>query len=95
MSNLLMESSVVLGLVNIALAGALFVLYRRVYASARTGFGLALLVFAGAFVMQSGLTVYSYLATMPLIPDSFAPFLFGIGLCEATGLGAAAWTATR
>jgi len=95
MSNLLMESSVVLGLINIALAGALFVLYRRVYASARTGFGLALLVFAGAFVMQSGLTVYSYLATMPLIPDSFAPFLFGIGLCEATGLGAAAWTATR
>ncbi|HLM90497.1 MAG TPA: hypothetical protein VK424_00345 [Thermoplasmata archaeon] len=95
MSNLLMEASVVLGLVSIILAGVLFALYRRLYAHTRTGFGLALLVFAGAFVVQSALTVYSYLAAMPLIPDTFAPFLFGIGLCEATGLGAVVWTASR
>ena len=93
MADLLMEASVVLGLISIGLAGVLFALYRRLYASTRTGFGLALLVFAGAFVAQSALTVYSYLATMPVIPGSFAPFLFLIGLCEATGLGAAAWTA--
>jgi len=91
----LMEASVVLGLVSIILAGVLFVLYRRLYAYTRTGFGLALLVFAGAFVVQSALTVYSYLAAMPLIPDTFAPFLFGIGLCEATGLGAVVWTASH
>jgi hypothetical protein len=95
MADPLMDASVVLGGVSIGLAGVLFALYRRVYASTHTGFGLALLVFAGAFVAQSALTVYSYLATMPLIPPSFAPFLFGIGLCEATGLGAAAWTAIR
>ncbi|MCI4370287.1 MAG: hypothetical protein L3J81_03035 [Thermoplasmata archaeon] len=95
MSNLLMEASVALGIVSIVLAGGLFLLYRRIYAQTRTGFGLALLVFAGAFVVQSALTVYSYLATMPIIPDSFAPFLFGIGLCEATGLGAVVWTASR
>ncbi len=95
MSNLLMEASVVLGLLSIALAGALFVLYRRLYAQTPSGFGLALLIFASAFVVQSALTVYSYLAAMPIIPDSFAPFLFGIGLCETTGLGAVVWTATR
>jgi hypothetical protein len=95
MSNLLMEASVALGLVSIVLAGALFVLYRRLYAHTPTGFGVALLVFAGAFVVQSGLTVYSYLATMPIIPDSFAPFLFATGLCEATGLAAIVWTASR
>jgi hypothetical protein len=95
MSDLLMEASVVLGLVSIGLAIVLFALYRRLYAQTPTGFGLALLVFASAFVVQSVLTVYSYLATMPLIPDSFAPFLFAIGLCEATGLGAVVWTASR
>ncbi|MGP8072468.1 MAG: hypothetical protein ACLPZM_04995 [Thermoplasmata archaeon] len=95
MSDLLMEASVVLGLVSIILAGVLFVLYRRLYAHTQTGFGLALLIFAAAFVVQSGLTVYSYLAAMPLIPDTFAPFLFGIGLCEATGLGAVVWTAAH
>lgn len=95
MSNVLMEASVVLGLLSIALAGALFVMYRRLYAQTPSGFGLALLIFASAFVVQSALTVYSYLAAMPIIPDSFAPFLFGIGLCETTGLGAVVWTATR
>ncbi|MGA8663909.1 MAG: hypothetical protein WB809_02415 [Thermoplasmata archaeon] len=95
MSDVLMEASVVLGLVSIILAGVLFVLYRRLYSHTRTGFGLALLVFAGAFVVQSALTVYSYLAAMPLIPDAFAPFFFGIGLCEATGLGAVVWTASH
>jgi hypothetical protein len=95
MTNLLMDASVALGLVSIVLAVILFALYRRLYTQARSGFALALLVFAGAFVIQSGLTVYSYLNSMPLIPDTFAPFLFGIGLCEATGLGAVVWTASR
>jgi hypothetical protein len=95
MSDVLMEASVVLGIVSILLAGVLFVLYRRLYHQTQSGFGLALLIFAAAFVVQSALTVYSYVASMPIIPDSFAPFLFGIGLCEATGLGAVVWTASR
>jgi len=94
-TSFLMEASVLLGLVSIALALTLFALYRRLYSQTQTGFGLALLIFAGAFVIQSGLTVYSDVTAMPLIPDSFAPFLFGIGLCEATGLGAVVWTASR
>jgi hypothetical protein len=95
MTNFLMDASVALGLISIVLAVILFALYRKLYTQARSGFALALLVFAGAFVIQSGLTVYSYLNSMPLIPDTFAPFLFGIGLCEATGLGAVVWTASR
>lgn len=90
-----MEASVVLGVISIALAAVLFALYRRLYTHTQTGFGLALLIFAAAFVVQSALTVYSYLNSMPIIPDSFAPFLFAIGLCEATGLGAVVWTASR
>jgi hypothetical protein len=90
-----MDASIVLGVVSIALAVGLFAMYRRLYAQARSPFGLALLVFAGAFVAQSALTVASDLSAMPIIPDSFVPFLFGIGLCEATGLGAMLWTASR
>jgi hypothetical protein len=95
MSDLLMDASVILGLISIGLAGVLFALYRRLYSQTKSGFGLALLVFAAAFMVQSGLTVYSYLNAMPLIPDSFTPYLFAIGLCEATGLGAVVWTASR
>ncbi|MCI4368399.1 MAG: hypothetical protein L3K09_02395 [Thermoplasmata archaeon] len=95
MTSLLMDASILLGVVSIALAIGLFSLYRRLYAQSRSPFGLALLVFAGAFVAQSGLTVFSDLSAMPIIPESFVPFLFAIGLCEATGLGAMVWTASR
>ena len=90
-----MMASVAVGLVSIGLALGLFALYRKLYQTARSRFVLALLVFAGAFVAQSALTVYSDLSAMPIIPEAFVPFLFGIGLCEATGLGALVWTASR
>ena len=90
-----MDLSVLLGMIGFGLTAVLLALYRRIYAQTRSTFGLALLVFAGAFAVQNGLMVYSYLATMPLIPDQLTPFLFGIGLCETAGLGAVLWTASR
>lgn len=95
MTDWLMDASIGVGIASIALAVGLFAVYRRLYAQTKSRFGLALLVFAGAFIAQSALTVYSDLSAMPLIPDSFVPFLFGIGLCETTGLGAMVWSATR
>jgi hypothetical protein len=95
MSDLWMTASVVVAIVTIGLAGVLFALYRRIYAQVQTNFGLALLVFAGAFVVQSSLTVYSYIAMMPLIPASMTPYMFVTGLCEGTGLSAVLWTASR
>jgi hypothetical protein len=88
-----MEASVVIGIVNIALTAVLFALYRRVYAQTRAAFSLGLLFFAGAFVVQNLLVLYSYLATMPLIPPVMSPYLFSIGITEGAGLGAVLWTA--
>jgi hypothetical protein len=95
MRSLFMDASLVLGVVSVALALGLFSLYHRLYGATRTSFGLALIVFAGAFMAQTGRIVYSYWAQMPIIPDSFAPFRFGIGLCETAGLGAMLFTASR
>ncbi|MFZ0830549.1 MAG: hypothetical protein WAN40_05370 [Thermoplasmata archaeon] len=92
MTSWFMDASVVLGIVNIGLTAVLFSLYRHIYSQTRAVFSLGLLAFAGAFALQNVLVVYSYLATMPLIPDSLSPFLFGIGICEATGLVAISWT---
>ena len=88
-----MEASIVIGVLNIGLTVVLFSVYRGIYSQTKAGFSLALLTFAGAFVVQNLLVVYSYLATMPLIPESLSPFLFGIGLAEAAGLAAILWTA--
>jgi hypothetical protein len=90
-----MDASVVLGVVDIGLTIVLFSLYRRIYSQTKAVFSLGLLAFAGAFAVQNVLVVYSYLATMPLIPEPLSPFLFGIGVSEAVGLVAISWTALR
>jgi hypothetical protein len=93
MTSTWMEASVVIGVANIGLTAVLFGLYRRVYAQTRAAFSLGLLFFAGAFVVQNLLVLYSYWATMPLIPPVMSPYLFSIGATEAAGLGAVLWTA--
>ncbi|MCI4366178.1 MAG: hypothetical protein L3K08_00325 [Thermoplasmata archaeon] len=95
MTSFFMQASLVLGLVNIVLTVVLFALYRRIHAQTRGNFTMALMVFAGAFLIQNILVVYSYLQTMPLIPDPLSPYLFGIGASEAAGLVAIAWTALQ
>jgi hypothetical protein len=90
-----MEASVLIAVANIGLTILLFGLYRRVYAQTRAAFSLGLLLFAGAFVVQNLIVLYSYLETMPLIPASMSPYLFSIGVSEAAGLAAILWTALR
>jgi hypothetical protein len=90
-----MEATLIVGVVNIGLTGVLVFLYRRVYKQTQATFTLALILFAGAFLLQNILVVYSDLATMPLIPDPLAPYLFGIGATEAVGLTAIAYTAVH
>lgn len=94
-SSWFMDASVVLGVTNIGLTVLLFTLYRRIYAETKAAFSLALVAFAGAFLVQNLLVVYSYLATMPLIPDPLTPYLFAIGASEAFGLVAIVWTASQ
>ena len=95
MTSAWMEASVLLGVANIGLTVALFALYRRVYARTRAAFSLGLVFFAGAFVVQNLIVLYSYLTTMPLIPAVMSPYLFAIGITECAGLSAILWTALR
>ena len=90
-----MEASLIVGILNIGLAGLLLALYRRIYTQTRASFTLGLILFAGAFVVQNLLVLYSYLATMPLIPAPMSPYLFSIGASEAAGLCAVLWTTYR
>lgn len=93
MTALWMEASIIIGVLNIGLTAVLFGIYRRIYTQTKASFSLALVAFAGAFVVQNLLVVYSYLNAMPLIPETLSPFLFAIGLSEAAGISAILWSA--
>lgn len=95
MADPLMMGSIVVGAANIILALLLLGVYGGVYGRTRASFTLALLLFAAAFLAQNILVVYSYVMMMPIVPDALNPYLLGIGILEAAGLGAMLWTATQ
>ncbi len=91
----IMSVSILVGALNIVLAAVLFVVYRGVYSRTRAPFSFALLLVALAFLAQNVLVVYAFVTMMSLVPSALDPYLFGIGVFEAMGLGAMLWTATR
>ncbi len=91
----LMVASILVGGVNIVLAAILLVVYGGVFARTKAPFTLALLTFAAAFLAQNALIVYSFVTMMSVVPSALDPYLLGIGVLEALGLGAMLWTATR
>lgn len=95
MAETLMVGSIVVGVANAALSVVLLALYGRTLQSTKAPFTVALLVFAAAFLLQNLLVIYSYVTMMPIVPYAMMPYLFGIALLEAGGLGAMVWTATR
>ncbi len=95
MAETLMVGSIVVGVANAALALILLALYSRTLRSTKAPFTVALVVFAAAFLLHNLLVVYSYVTMMPIVPYAMMPYLFGIAVLEAGGLGAMVWTATR
>jgi len=95
MAEILMVGSIFVGIANAILAAFLLALYGRTFRSTKAPFTIALLIFAAAFLLHNLLLVYSYATMMPLVPYAMMPYLFGIAILEAGGLGAMVWTATR
>lgn len=95
MADMYMMGSVMVGVINAGLASALLAVYGIIYGKTKSPFSLALLVFATAFLLQSLLVVYAYATMMPFLPVELSPYLFGIGVFEASGLAAMVYTATR
>ena len=93
--SLLMMATILVGGVNVLLASVLLVAYRGVYSRTKAPFTLALFLFALAFLAQNLLVVYAFVSMMSIVPSALDPYLLGIGVFEALGLGLMLWTATR
>jgi len=95
MADMMAMGGLVVAVLNAALASALVAVYGGVYGKTKAPFTLALLVFGVAFLLQNLLVLYSYATMMVEMPPVLTPYLLGIGVLEAGGLGAMVWTATR
>ena len=95
MSDLEATALTAVAVLNVALAAVLVLLYGRMYVRTRAPFAIGLVLFAAAFLAQNVLVAYAYGTMMPLFGGGLVPYLLSIGVFEALGLAAIAWTATR
>ena len=93
--SLVMNANVALAVANAALALVIGSVYLRNHREIRSGFTLALTLFAAFFVIHNALLAYHLLSMMMDVTGRGAWFLFAEGLLQAAALGALAWATWR
>ncbi len=81
-----MMATIGVSTVTASLAGVLFAIYARLYRRVPVPFTLSLAIFALLFLGQNLLAVFSFVLTLPIIPETLAPLLLGTSLLECGGL---------
>ena len=81
--------------VNALLSGGLLALYGKSYSKVRAPFTVGLMIFASCFLAQSLLAVYAYLTMMDFFPAWLAPYMLGVMVAQAAGLGVMVYSASR
>jgi hypothetical protein len=84
--NILVASSAVIALVNVALLVALLTIYARIYKNTKASFTIGLIFFAGMLVLHNIIAVYAYFAMEPLYSMELLPFFVVIHLAELAGI---------
>ncbi len=72
---------------NLVLVTLLLYIYGTTYRKMKTGFTLGLALFAGLFLIQNAVTLYSYLTMMPIYAASVELHVTLFTVTQTVGLG--------
>ena len=81
-----MGISAVVGLANIGILIALFVIYLRVYKNSKATFTIGLIFFVCLFMLHNLIAVYAYFAMQQLYSVGLLPYFVGVHIAELAGL---------
>ena len=75
-----------INVVNLGLLGALIFTFAKIYRTSRANFPLGLIFFCGLLMINSIISVYSYITMSMLFSDLLVPYLLAISIAEMAGL---------
>ena len=75
-----------INVVNLGLLGALIFTFAKIYRTSRANFTLGLIFFCGLLMINSIISVYSYITMSMLFSDLLVPYLLAISIAEMAGL---------
>lgn len=75
-----------INMVNLGLLGALIFTFAKIYQTSRANFTLGLIFFCSLLLLNSIISVYSYITMSMLFSDLLVPYLLAISIAEMAGL---------
>lgn len=75
----------VINITNLGLLSALIFTFAKIYRNSRTNFTLGLIFFCGLLMINSIISVYSYITMSMLFSDQLVPYLLAISIAEMAG----------
>lgn len=75
-----------INMVNLGLLGALIYTFARMYQTNKANFTLGLIFFCSLLMINSLISVYSYITMSMLFSDLLVPYLLAISIAEMAGL---------
>jgi hypothetical protein len=75
----------VINMINLGLLGALIFTFAKIYRNSRANFTLGLIFFCGLLMINSIISVYSYITMSMLFSDQLVPYLLAISIAEMAG----------
>jgi len=74
-----------INMVNLGLLGALVFTFVKIYRNSRANFTLGLIFFCSLLMINSIISVYSYIIMSMLFSDVLVPYLLTISIAEMAG----------
>ena len=81
-----MGISAIVGLANIGILIALFIIYLRIYKNTKATFTIGLIFFVCLLMLHNIIAVYAYFAMQQLYSIGLLPYFLGIHIAELAGL---------
>lgn len=81
-----MDISAGISIANVAILGALLIIYSKIYKTSKAIFTLGLMFFAGMLVLHNIIAVYAYLAMAPLYSEALLPYFVAVHAAELAGI---------
>lgn len=75
----------VINMINLGLLSALVFTFVKIYRNSRANFTLGLILFCGLLMINSIISVYSYITMSMLFSDQLVPYLLAISIAEMAG----------
>lgn len=83
---ILMDISAGISIANVAVLGALLMVYAKIYKTSKAIFTLGLMFFAGMLMLHNIIAVYAYLAMAPLYSEALLPYFVAVHAAELAGI---------